>query len=401
MTGLFALASVERDKANRAEARAQNELENTKRAEARAKSELEKANSSRGSDNERHAPEREDRAERDPRQISVLFATNREINQEEDKDVLFDQITSNRSPELRYGTAVVRIPEYHQIGQVERPWELVIFGLTLWRTRENMKEHFTLKSVRTLPRSAVVDLLRKNKERGAMIFVHGFNVSFSDAVYKTAQIAYDAHFPGIPITFSWPSRAHVIDYDYDRESATFSRQAFLALLHLIENDGETTKVFVVAHSMGNQIVLDALANAQGLGIRVTLNEIIMAAPDVDRDVFSSLIGQVKSVSNGLTLYASSADRALVASRIKAGGIPRAGDVPEAGPLLASGMDSIDVTALGNDLFGINHDGFAKNRSLINDVGRLLLQGTRPPNVRTPELLSLPETPPTKYWKFAN
>jgi esterase/lipase superfamily enzyme len=153
--------------------------------------------------------------------------------------------------------------------------------------------------------------------------------------------------------------------------------------------------------MGNQIVLDALAHARDSEIRVTLNEVIMAAPDVDRDVFNSVIGRVKTVSNGLTLYASSADKALVASRMKAGGVPRAGDVPDSGPILTSGMDSIDVTALGNDLFGINHDVYSSNRSLINDVGRLLLQGIRPPNVRTPELLSVPDTPPTKYWKFAN
>jgi hypothetical protein len=63
------------------------------------------------------------------------------------------------------------------------------------------------------------------------------------------------------------------------------------------------------------------------------------------------------------------------------------------------MDSIDVTALGDDLFALNHGVFSTSRVLIDDIGRLLLHGTRPPDLRTPELLRVPETPPTKYWKY--
>jgi esterase/lipase superfamily enzyme len=38
----------------------------------------------------------------------------------------------------------------------------------------------------------------------AFVFVHGFNVSFENALRRTAQIAYDLNFDGAPFLFSWP-----------------------------------------------------------------------------------------------------------------------------------------------------------------------------------------------------
>jgi hypothetical protein len=104
----------------------------------------------------------------DPRLIGVLFATNRVIDQNEEGEIGYDQIRSDRSPELRYGTAIVRIPEIHHIGKVERPSDFTILGFTIWRTQENQKNHFTLKSTKTIPRSQVIELLEKAKDEGAL-----------------------------------------------------------------------------------------------------------------------------------------------------------------------------------------------------------------------------------------
>ena len=188
-----------------------------------------------------------------------------------------------------YGSAVVRVPEAHSIGSIERPTDLTIFGFTVWRTDEDEKKHFTIKSVEGLSREDFVSTMENSGLHGAMVFVHGFNTTFDDAIFRTAQIAYDAHFPGVPIAFCWPSKGELIDYDYDRESALFSRDAFLELLHLICVDAGINKLYVIAHSMGNQIVVDALAHAQDAGLNLKLSELIMAAPDVDFDVFKSLI----------------------------------------------------------------------------------------------------------------
>ena len=157
---------------------------------------------------------------------------------------------------------------------------------------------------------------------------------------------------------------------------------------------------MIAHSMGNQIVVDALAHAQDAGLNLKLSELIMAAPDVDSDVFKSLITRLKIAANGLTLYASAADRAMLASRLKAGGVYRAGDVPPEGPITANGMDTIDATALGNDLLALNYSTFSSSRSLIDDIGRIMLTGTRPPDVRSPQLVRIPSgSNPPRFWKY--
>jgi esterase/lipase superfamily enzyme len=72
----------------------------------------------------------------------------------------------------------------------------------------------------------------------------------------------------------------------------------------------------------------------------------MAATDVDRDNYKSLAAKVRAAASGMTPYASSADRALAASKRLAGNIARAGDVPTSGPTIIDGIDAIDVTAIG-------------------------------------------------------
>ena len=87
---------------------------------------------------------------------------------------------------------------------------------------------------------------------------------------------------------------------------------------------------MIAHSMGNQVVLEALAHAIGGPLSRPIGELITAAPDVDRDHYRGIAARVRAVSRGMTLYASSADKALITSRELAG-IPRAGDVGPDGP----------------------------------------------------------------------
>jgi esterase/lipase superfamily enzyme len=102
---------------------------------------------------------------------------------------------------------------------------------------------------------------------------------------------------------------------------------------------------------------------------------------------------------GITLYASSADKALQLSHQIARGT-RAGDVPPDGPLLLPNMDTIDTTALGNELFGLNHNVFASSRSAISDIGRLLKTGLRPPDMRTPEIRAVAAGGGAWFWKYA-
>jgi hypothetical protein len=108
---------------------------------------------------------------------------------------------------------------------------------------------------------------------------------------------------------------------------------------------------------------------------------------------------VQNVVKGITLYASAADKALKASHVKAEG-PRAGEVFAAGPLALPGVDSINATALGEDMFALNHDVYSSARSAIGDISRIIATSIRPPNVRSTEIRPVPEgSDHPRYWRF--
>ena len=129
-----------------------------------------------------------------------------------------------------------------------------------------------------------------------------------------------------------------------------------------------------------------------------MNEIILAAPDVDRDVFANVASNIKQYGRGVTLYCSANDRAMSAARSVAGGIPRAGDVPTDGPIVIAGIDTIDVTQTSTDVLALNHSTYAERSALLNDIALLLLTGERPPELRIPILKKI-TTSRGSFWRY--
>lgn len=337
----------------------------------------------------------------DRRIVPLLFTTTRAIRGS-GADKTF---TDERSPELSFGALRVRIPEGHKTGNVERPWVIGI-GWTFYRQGEDDHKHFVLKGITHFDRSTFFDSLRKqglrqDTKKQALIFVHGFNNTFEDSAFRLAQIVFDTQFQGIPILFSWPARGAVLSYVRDISSARYSSDAFLELLQLIQKESQLDAIHVIAHSMGNEIVLDALTKGNN-ALRAPLTEVVLAAPDVDRDVFVKQAVKILQVAKGVTIYASSADKAMLVSKMISAGTPRAGDVlpSPAGPVVLPGIDTIDVTAVGSEIFGLEHNTFAGKRALIGEIGRLLSSSTRPVNERSPEIRGVPEgVKPPRYWWY--
>jgi esterase/lipase superfamily enzyme len=152
--------------------------------------------------------------------------------------------------------------------------------------------------------------------------------------------------------------------------------------------------------MGNQPLLDVLKDLKSSAPEgVAINQVIFAAPDVDYDSFSDVAQALQGLAKGVTLYVASNDRALQISR-GFWGHYRAGDVPPAGPLVLSGVDTIDVSAASTDAFAINHSGYAQNNELLKDIGELIATGVRPPDLRhlRPERVETPAG--SAYWRYA-
>src|SRR5262249_48906870 len=148
------------------------------------------------------------------------------------------------------------------------------------------------------------------------------------------------------------------------------------------------RIYILAHSMGNLVALDALAHHQHAADPLGIAEIFMAAPDVDKDHYAEIATKIRAAVRGMTLYASSADRALMASKRLAGAIARAGDISEEGPIVLDNIDTIDVTSIGAEILGLGHGPYAQ-RPVLNDINELIRRGTRPPSERLAEIRGMP------------
>jgi esterase/lipase superfamily enzyme len=292
---------------------------------------------------------------------------------------------------------------------IERPWVLRVpyFQYTVYEQAEDPAKHFTIKEIAKLTREELLRLVRERLAASsafkdhAIVFVHGFNTSFDNAIYRTAQLAYDLKFDGAPFAYSWPSKGQLglQDYNYDRESAGQAEPHLKSFLELVVTESGARHVSIIAHSMGNQALLPALRDIKrALPADVVLHQLVLAAPDVDRDNFEFLAREIEGVSRGITLYAAANDRALAASRRYAGGVPRAGDVPQGGPVVVPGVDTIDVTATSTEMLALNHAGFAEKTALLNDLQLLIQTGERPPHRRIP-ILERIATERGEYWRY--
>ena len=315
--------------------------------------------------------------------------------------------SSAEGKDLSLGLAMVTVPNSHVVPQLERPWELRVPGteIVLSFETQDPAKHFTLKSIETLSQD---QFLARAKERvaaaktykgQALVFVHGFYNTFDDALYRTAQIAYDLQFDGGAFMYSWPSAGTLDAYRTDRPKAKAAGAKLRAFLTLVAKQTGATRVSVIAHSMGNLPLMEALDETvpfAGPSPSGNIDEVVLAAPDIGRKEFTTLVDHMRRVRGGITLYAASNDVALEASRTFFSGEPRAGDSGYGGPLLLPRVDTIDATRASTQFFRLNHYYVAESSPILCDVENLLRGGVRPPDVRSKMLTSVKVDAGTYY-----
>jgi esterase/lipase superfamily enzyme len=336
--------------------------------------------------------------------VPVFFGTDRN-RQDQVKRIGYG---TDRGRRLDVGRALVTVPKAHQVPNVERPWAIKIpyTSIVLYQQDEDPKRHFTIQEIKALSKEELLALIRerlhasRNFQDQALVFIHGYNNGFDYALFRTAQIAYDLKYDGAPFLYSWPSGAGIAGYPYDRESSQQAEPYLQQFLLMVLKETGAKNVSIIAHSMGNQLLLQVLRNLDRNSPEVArINQIILAAPDVDRDSFQFLASQIRGVGHGITMYASSNDMALGISRRFAGGVPRAGDVPfGVGPIVVGGVDTIDVSALSTEYLALNHSSYAEKTGLLKDIELVLRTGTRPPEIRLP-LLERIKGGQGDYWRY--
>ena len=216
--------------------------------------------------------------------------------------------------------------------------------------------------------------------RRVLLFVHGYNTRFEEAVYRFAQIAHDSRAPALPVLFTWPSRGTLLGYAYDRESANYSRDALEAVLRTLATDPAVGEITVLAHSMGNWVALEAMRQMAIRDGRVApkIKQIILAAPDVDFDVFRSQIAALGQAHPPITMFVSRNDETLALSRAIWGDVVRAGAVqpglePYRSKLAEVGITPIDLSSVSSS-DPLNHSTFAASPQVVRLIGERLASG---------------------------
>ncbi len=318
------------------------------------------------------------------------------------------QFGSERGHKLQLGRALITVPLIHKVPHIERPVviEIPYFKVKIYEEKEDPQKHFTVQEITSLTEEQMLALIKQRLATSttykdhAFVFIHGFNTSFDCALYRTAQIAYDLRFDGVPFLYSWPSGGKVASYTYDHGSVEQAEPTLAEFLKLVIQKSGAKSISLIAHSMGNELLLRVLERLKPeVPKGVVISQVILAAPDVDRDKFNIIAREITNFAKGVTLYAASNDRALGYSARFWGGVPRAGDVPKVGgPLIIPGVDTIDVTAVSTDALGLNHSGYAENPALLNDVKALVEFGIRPPDKRIKNVLTVQSEAGT-FWRF--
>lgn len=321
--------------------------------------------------------------------VPVFFATDRQAT---GRDGPYNLFGAERG-DLHFGKIDVSIPPDHERGEIEVPkwWKLEF--------RANPKKHVTLRSVETYDEAGFLAAMgarfEETAEREALVFVHGYKVGFDDGIRRTAQIAHDLRFKGAPILYSWPSANRLLRYTHDETNARWTEAHFTRFLELVLNRSGAEAVHVIAHSMGNRVVSESLHALPSNVETSRLNQVILAAPDIDAATFEDIAERFKGKVRQITLYASSRDLALETSQ-RVHGYRRAGDSqPEV--VIVDNVVTVDATRADTNLLGHSYVGDSK--SILADIFHLLESGAPPEDRRF--YLEAAEQKGKRYWLFIN
>lgn len=299
----------------------------------------------------------------------------------------------SRGSLLTYGRSTVAIPNLSDVKKLageaskrDSPGRRI--AQTLQKFGNNATEIFGLPSCIAMSAKRFSTYVSEAIEphpienRSAIVFVHGYNVQFKNALFKAAQIAENLDVRGPMFVYSWPSKGKIKRYLSDgytsRQSAKFLDEF---INRILETEG-LDRVHIISHSMGNRLLVDMFTKAR-TRLRKRrecsrdhgISQLIMAAPDVDEDIFDDALDDFAEFSSGITVYACKHDKPLMISNGKAC-YKRAGQIIDGKPVFEdSRVDVIDVSAVCNSrIFGLNHSLFAENQVLFDDMKMLIASG---------------------------
>ncbi len=247
---------------------------------------------------------------------------------------------------------------------------------------------------------------RRRGRSDALLFIHGYNVPFKYALQTAAKVANDIDYKGRVYVYSWPSAESNLQYIQDLDRAEQAEPYFQSFMRMLMRDANIREIDILAHSMGSQTLLRSLsalrsifesnrggrlqtleAEEEGRWARpgsIRIGQLIFAAPDVDRSVFDQKIRRIAPYAKRVTIYVSSSDVALLASKTLRSGVARVGQLDDDGKPIRVDLDNVHVIdatwkeawyswdRLKRLFTGYGHDYFSQAEPILLDIKDILM-----------------------------
>ena len=317
-----------------------------------------------------------------PTKIEVFVITNRQ-QKTNTFGCSHDDFSNDLHHQTKYGSCMVLASGRRAVGEIMSSENTINTSLKVVQANNLDKQQFFTK----------LQEHKNNALSTPLIYVHGFNTKYEEAVLRAAQLAYDLKYQGPVLVFSWPagSIGEGFDeimlkktYQINKINAIGSINPFIEFLQEMQKQG--IKANFMVHSMGHQIVLTALnqigqqlpqLNPQNNNktsankILTTSNQLIqelfLLAPDYEANLFQQNLATIKPLANRITLYCSQNDKAIAASKITNNN-HRLGECLK---INDPNLDVINVTNIDNSLTSLGH-GYFKHKPLLTDIYLALL-----------------------------
>jgi len=303
--------------------------------------------------------------------MDILFVTNRQTKNA-NIDCTNDTVGVTLDTATHFGYCRVNVPKNHTTGQINFSSD----------PRQSSHDNFKILNAKEFDETQLFKYLADSK-RTPLVFVHGFNVRFQEAVLRASQIAFDLKYQGPIILLSWPAGAgdgffdeKLVNNTYRNNSKSAADSVAVFSRFFKDLKERHIKINLYVHSMGHQIVLPALVEllklnsesvAGDLNSNDFINELILNAPDFEEKKFKEIAPQLLKSAKRITLYCSYNDNALVASETFNKN-KRIGSCSYVEHIDVVNVSELDAPTLG---LGLGH-GYYSSRPVLSDVFQVLL-----------------------------
>ncbi len=261
--------------------------------------------------------------------------------------------TTDRQPGTRFARYTISVPAQREAGSIPHA-----------ENAPNPAEHFLVAGQQGYGDAASFQAAlsqalseRPEGERDLIVYVHGYNNTFAQSLYRTAQMRHDYQVPGLAVHFAWPSLQNPAGYVYDSDSVLAARDEFERFLRTLTHV-EARNIILMAHSMGSHLAMETLRSLSIAGDRETLQQIdgvILMSPDIDVDVFRTQAARIAPLPQPFIIFTSQRDRALRLSARISNQPERLGNIGTVDDVADFDITLIDISEFtGGDGDRLNH-----------------------------------------------